>query len=110
MDGAESFISEQGVDIWVIPPESKFAPLVQCHECSLLDQTPIKQLQQTQILAPPQPISLPPISTLPGYPLYHGKDSEEDEPQPEQEPEPEQHEPKPELQEPDPEKQSELET
>ena len=77
-----------------------------------LSQTPFKQLQQTQILAP-----LPPISTLPIYPLHHGKDSVEDETHPEQqepepelqEPEPEKLEPEPEQQEPEPEQQSELE-
>ena len=61
-----------------------------------LSQTPTKQLQPTQILAPLQPVSLPPISTLP----------EEDEPEPEQqEPEPEQQEPEPEQHEPEPEQQ-----
>ena len=50
---------------------------------SLFSQTPIKQLQSTQILAPLQPVSSPPISTLP----------EKDEPEPDQqELEPEQHE------------------
>ena len=73
----------------------------------------IKQIQPTQILAPPQPVALPTISTLP----------EEDEPEPEQqepepeqqapepdqhEPEQEQHEPAPDQQEPEPEQQSEL--
>ena len=59
---------------------------------SPLSQTPIKQLQTTQILAPLQPVTLPTISTLP----------EEDESKPEQqEPEPDQHEPEQEYQEPE---------
>ena len=51
----------------------------------LLSQTPIKQVQPNQILAPLQPVALPTITTLP----------EKDEPEPEQ-------------QEPEPEKQSEF--
>ena len=59
-----------------------------------VSQTPIKQIQATKTLAPPHPLSFPPISTLP----------EEDEPEPEQqEPEPEQHEPEAEQHEPEPE-------
>ena len=62
---------------------------------SPLSQTPIKQLQPTQILAPLKPVSSPPISTLP----------EKDEPKPEQqELEPEQQELEPEQHEPDDER------
>ena len=71
-----------------------------------LSQPPIKPLQQTQILAPLQPASLPSISTLP----------EEDEPEPEQqepikdqhEPEQEHEETEPDQLEPEPGQQSEL--
>ena len=51
LDGAESFISEQGVDILASYPASDFAPLVQCHECSR--STPLSPIQQ---LHPTRPL------------------------------------------------------
>ena len=62
---------------------------------SPLSQTPIKQIQPTQILAPQPSVSLPPISTL-----------HEDEPDPEQQ----EHKPEQQEAEPEPEQQSEVRT
>ena len=122
VDGAGSSISEKGLDIRASAPTG--VPLVKC-QCSpstpllhptrtpsptqplshkpvpslLLLQTPIKQFQPNQILAPLQPVAFPIISTLP----------EEDEPEPEeQELEQEQQEPEPEQKDPEPEQQPEL--
>ena len=63
LDGAESFIPEQGSDIRVIPPEFNLAPPVHCECSQSTPLTPIQQLHPTQ--PPTQPVHSIPVPLSP---------------------------------------------
>ena len=109
LDGAGSFIAEQGLNLLVRTPlDSDFLPLVKCN-CEISRSypsgpypaasphtTPTQPqllynlgVENLSILPHPSPKPYPtastqPLSILNGYPLDPGSDSEEDEPKPEQ--------------------------